>query len=146
MAFQHGDRDQIRQRPDPRRVVAAGRDHGQEHEQDALRERDDTLRTLHWRPLAALAHTFSRWHDVRSDTGMEAPSFEELLERHGNPPPPVQQVVSIGAAVPLPAPAGLLDEVLLRRYTGRNYDTSASAAASSCVVARSGTSVLSSGW
>lgn len=103
---------------------------GQQQEQataqDALRERDDTLRTLHWRPLAALAHTFSRWHDVRSDTGMEAPSFEELLERHGNPPPPVQQVASIGAAVPLPAPAGFLDEVLLRRYTGRNYDTSAS--------------------
>jgi len=38
----------------------------------------------------------------------------------------VQQVASIGAAVPLPAPAGMLDEVLLRRYTGRNYDTSAS--------------------
>lgn len=92
----------------------------------ALRARDDTLRTLHWRPLAALAHTFSRWHDVRSDTGMEAPSFDELLERHGNPPPPVQQVASIGAAVALPAPTGFLDEVLLRRYTGRNYDTSAS--------------------
>ena len=93
----------------------------------ALRERDDTLRAHHWRPLAALAHTYSRWRDVRSDTGAEAPSFEELLERHGTPPPPVQQVAGIGAAVALPpARSGFLDEALLRRYTGRNYDTAAS--------------------
>ena len=93
----------------------------------ALRARDDTLRAHHWRPLAALAHTYSRWRNVRSDTGAEAPSFEELLERHGTPPPPVQQVIGIGAAVALPpARSGLLDETLLRRYTGRNYDTTAS--------------------
>jgi putative peptide maturation dehydrogenase len=93
----------------------------------ALRERDETLRAQHWRPLAALAHTYSRWRDVRSDTGAEAPSFEELLERHGKPPAPVQQVTAIGAAVALPAArSGFLDEALLRRYTGRNYDTAAS--------------------
>jgi putative peptide maturation dehydrogenase len=93
----------------------------------ALRERDEILRAHHWRPLAALAHTYSRWRDVRSDTGAEAPSFEELLERHGTPPPPVQQVTGIGAAVALPpARSGFLDEALLRRYTGRNYDTEAS--------------------
>lgn len=92
----------------------------------AMRERDDTLRAQHWRPLAALAHTFSRWHDVRGDTGMEAPSFEELLERHGNPPPPVQQVAGTGPAVRLPpAAGGVLDQALLGRYTGRNYDTEA---------------------
>lgn len=95
----------------------------------ALRERDDTLRSQHWRPLAALAHTYSRWHDVNSETGMEAPSFDELLERHGSPPPAVQQVTGMGAAVTLPAaPAGPLDEALLQRYTGRNYDTEASIA------------------
>ncbi|KQQ31116.1 hypothetical protein ASF61_17115 [Duganella sp. Leaf126] len=94
---------------------------------DILRARDETLRAQHWRPLAALAHTFSRWRDVRSDTGMEAPSFDELLARHGNPPPPVQQVTGSAPAVPLPAAEpGVLDAVLLRRYTGRNYDTGAS--------------------
>lgn len=93
----------------------------------ALRERDETLRSQHWRGLSALTHTYSRWRDVRTETGMEAPSFDELLERHGNPPPPVQQVTGNGPAIALPpADGGLLDETLLRRYTGRNYDTSAS--------------------
>ncbi|MET0266878.1 MAG: putative peptide maturation dehydrogenase [Duganella sp.] len=93
----------------------------------ALSERDETLRNQHWRGLSALAHTYSRWRDVRTETGMEAPSFDELLERHGSPPPPVQQVSGNGPAIALPpAEGGLLDETLLRRYTGRNYDTSAS--------------------
>ncbi|MFA9216128.1 MAG: putative peptide maturation dehydrogenase [Sphingomonadaceae bacterium] len=93
----------------------------------APRARDDTLRALHWRPLSALAHTFSRWHDVRADTGMSAPTFQQLLDRYGPPPPPTAQPSGCGAALALPAVApGALDGPLLQRYTGRNFDRSAS--------------------
>jgi putative peptide maturation dehydrogenase len=92
----------------------------------ALRQRDETLRAQHWRPLSALAHTFSRWHDVRTETGMEAPSFQSLLDRYGPPPPPAMELGTPGSALKLPAAApGPLDDTLLQRYTGRNYDTAA---------------------
>lgn len=86
------------------------------------RERDETLRATHWRPLSALAHTFGRWRGVTEETGMEAPTFQALLERYGEPPPPTFDLGE-GEAVKLPgAAAGPMDEQLLRRYTGRNYD------------------------
>lgn len=92
----------------------------------AQRERDDTLRATHWRPLSALTHTFGRWRGVTSETGMEAPSFQALLERYGEPPPPTFELGE-GAAIALPDPApGRMDEQLLQRYTGRNYDPQAS--------------------
>ncbi len=94
-----------------------------------LRARDDTLRALHWRPLSALAHTFSRWHKVGADTGMSAPSFQQLLEQYGPPPAPTAQHTGCAAPLALPAPAdGKLDEALLQRYTGRNFDPQASLA------------------
>ncbi|WP_432377402.1 putative peptide maturation dehydrogenase [Duganella sp. P38] len=90
------------------------------------RERDDTLRATHWRPLSALAHTFGRWRGVTEETGMEAPSFQALLDRYGEPPPPTFDLGE-GDAVKLPAAAaGRMDEQLLQRYTGRNFDTQAS--------------------
>ncbi|WP_373991954.1 putative peptide maturation dehydrogenase [Duganella sp. BuS-21] len=92
----------------------------------AQRERDDTLRNTHWRPLSALAHTFGRWRGVTGETGMEAPSFQALLERYGEPPPPTLDLAP-EAAVKLPgAASGRLDEQLLQRYTGRNFDLQAS--------------------
>jgi putative peptide maturation dehydrogenase len=92
----------------------------------AARERDDTLRATHWRPLSALTHTFGRWRGVTTETGMEAPSFEALLERYGEPPPPTLELDD-SDAVKLPDPAaGRLDEQLLQRYTGRNFDLQAS--------------------
>jgi putative peptide maturation dehydrogenase len=92
----------------------------------ASRARDDTLRGAHWRPVSALAHTFSRWRDVRSETGMEAPSFQELLDTYGEPPPNTLELGIEGGAVKLPGVAsGILDETLFKRYTGRNYDTEA---------------------
>ncbi|GJI90770.1 putative peptide maturation dehydrogenase [Duganella hordei] len=100
---------------------------GDAPEHVALRERDETLRAQHWRPLAALAHTFSRWHDVRTETGMEAPTFQQLLERYGTPPGPTMDAGSADGAVRLPLPAsGILDETMMKRYTGRNFDTGAS--------------------
>ncbi|MYM34562.1 putative peptide maturation dehydrogenase [Duganella sp. FT50W] len=88
----------------------------------AQRERDETLRAAHWRPLSALAHTFGRWRGVTEETGMEAPTFQALLERYGEPPPPTFDLGE-GEAVKLPgATGGPMDAQLLRRYTGRNYD------------------------
>lgn len=90
------------------------------------RERDDTLRATHWRPLSALTHTYGRWRGVTSETGMEAPSFQALLERYGEPPPPTFDLGE-GPAVKLPVAAGgRMDEQLLQRYTGRNFDVQAS--------------------
>jgi putative peptide maturation dehydrogenase len=92
----------------------------------AQRARDDTLRDTHWRPLSALAHTFGRWRGVVEETGMEAPSFQALLDRFGEPPPPTLDIHP-EQAIALPAPAsGRMDEQLLQRYTGRNYDLHAS--------------------
>ncbi len=89
-------------------------------------ERDETLRSQHWRPLSALAHMFSRWGDMRVDTGMQFPSFEELVESHGLPPGPCIERGPQDQALRLPLPrSSALDDVLLRRYTGRNYDRNA---------------------
>jgi putative peptide maturation dehydrogenase len=93
-----------------------------------FRERDDTLRAQHWRPLSAVAHMFSRWRGMHSESGMQFPTFDELLEVYGQPPEPAPAITRAGqgAAIALPAPpADALDEVLLRRYTGRNFDTTA---------------------
>lgn len=93
-----------------------------------FRERDDALRAQHWRPLSAVAHMFSRWRGMHSESGMQFPTFDELLEVYGQPPEPAPAITRAGqgAAFALPAPpADALDDVLLRRYTGRNFDTTA---------------------
>lgn len=91
-----------------------------------FRERDEMLRSQHWRPLSALAHVFSRWGDMRVDTGIQFPSFEELVESHGTPPAPCIERSPQDQALRLPPPpASAIDETLLRRYTGRNYDRAA---------------------
>jgi putative peptide maturation dehydrogenase len=91
-----------------------------------MRERDETLRSQHWRPLSALAHAFGRWNDVRVDTGMQVPSFQDLVAKYGPPPEPSIHRCATGEAVKLPAPpAGALDDTLFRRYTGRNFDQQA---------------------
>ena len=90
--------------------------------------RDDALRAMHWRALDAVAHRFSRWHDVNT---VEAQQFfaEEtelsFLERLGPCPPPVLEHGPASAQVPLRRPpATPLDDICARRVTCRNYDTS----------------------
>jgi putative peptide maturation dehydrogenase len=92
----------------------------------ALRERDEVLRSQHWRPLSAAAHMFSRWGDMRVDKGMQFPSFEELVASYGSPPAPTieRRGDSHAIALPPPAQAGL-DDTLFKRYTGRNFDPAA---------------------
>lgn len=92
----------------------------------ALRERDEVLRSQHWRPLSAALHMFSRWSDMRIDRGMQFPSFEELVDQYGTPPGPVINRRSDGKSIALPLPErARLDDTLFQRYTGRNFDHSA---------------------
>src|SRR5471030_415104 len=99
---------------------------GDAPEYAAQRERDETLRSQHWRPMSALAHTYGRWNDVRIDTGAQFPSFQELLSNYGVPPAPLVDLGAVEAEIKLPAPAGgALDDTLLQRYTGRNFDRQA---------------------
>lgn len=92
----------------------------------ALRERDEVLRSQHWRPLSATVHMFSRWADMRVDKGMQFPSFEELVENYGSPPGPVINRRADGQAIALPPPErSCLDDTLFERYTGRNFDQTA---------------------
>jgi putative peptide maturation dehydrogenase len=92
----------------------------------AMRERDDALRAAHWRPLSAVAHAFSRWHDIKGENGKRFPSFDSLVSSFGPPPPATIECAPDQACIDLPAPlAGPLDEPLLGRYTGRNYDPQA---------------------
>ncbi len=93
---------------------------------EAARARDEALRAAHWRPLSALAHTFGRWRGVNSENGMEAPSFEALLEQFGEPPPPTLDLPAQGACKLPVAAEGALDQALFARYTGRNFDLQAS--------------------
>lgn len=89
----------------------------------APRERDETLRGQHWRPLSAAIHMFSRWADMRVDKGMQFPTFEALVAQYGTPPAPTVDRRSDGQSVALPPPpAAPLDDTLYRRYTGRNFD------------------------
>ncbi|NHZ81327.1 putative peptide maturation dehydrogenase [Massilia sp. CCM 8695] len=90
------------------------------------RERDALLRAQHWRPLSAAAHMFSRWDGMEVDKGMHFPSFEELVQAYGTPPPPALGRGDPAQAIKLPPPlGGALDAQLLQRYTGRNYDPAA---------------------
>ncbi|MES2347931.1 MAG: putative peptide maturation dehydrogenase [Pseudomonadota bacterium] len=92
----------------------------------AFRERDETLRSQHWRPLSAAAHMFSRWGDMRVDKGMQFPSFEELVVSYGTPPGPAIERCADGQAIMLPPPErARLDDTLFQRYTGRNFDGAA---------------------
>lgn len=111
-------------------VIARLLDHGllvsDSPEGAVLRERDEVLRSQHWRPLSAAAHMFSRWGDMRVDKGMQFPSFEELVESYGTPPGPVIERGAGGDALLLPPPEGAgLDGTLFKRYTGRNFDPAA---------------------
>lgn len=90
------------------------------------RERDDTLRAQHWRPLSAVAHIYSRWRGMQSESGMQFPTFDDLVKEYGQPPSPAVERGGASDAIALPAPpVDALDDVLLRRYTGRNFDTTA---------------------
>jgi putative peptide maturation dehydrogenase len=101
-------------------VVASGKRHA------AHRERDEAVRRVHWHPLAATAHAFSRWRDADAvqamqDTGTETAG--ELREVLGPPPPEAADRSAGAARLPLTRSDGNdFDGLLARRATCRNFD------------------------
>jgi putative peptide maturation dehydrogenase len=101
-------------------VVGAGKRHA------APRERDETLRGVHWHPLAATLHAFTRWQDADAvqatkNTGTETAG--ELREVLGAPPVEALDCGDSGQRITLPrAPRTDFDQLLARRATCRNFD------------------------
>ncbi|MES2902404.1 MAG: putative peptide maturation dehydrogenase [Pseudomonadota bacterium] len=123
------ERSQCEQRFGPElveRLLELGLLIGTESAYSAMRERDDALRAAYWRPLSAVAHAFSRWHDIKGENGKRFPTFDSLVASFGPPPPATIECAPEHACVDLPAPLdGPLDATLLGRYTGRNFDAQA---------------------
>jgi putative peptide maturation dehydrogenase len=108
------------------RLLAQGLLVSDDEADSAHRGRDDTLRSQHWRPVSALAHAFSRWEGVTVGSGDNVPSFQDLVDQNGAPPAPTIERCAPELAIKLPAPdGGSLDELMFRRYTGRNFDVQA---------------------
>ncbi len=99
---------------------------GDHAEHAALRSRDEGLRALHWRPLAAVGHSFSRWSGVGRDEDVGRTRNRPLLElvaEYGAPPPHQRERGAPEARLRLPAPQrSAIDDVLDRRVTCRNFD------------------------
>jgi putative peptide maturation dehydrogenase len=92
-----------------------------------MRARDDLLRGVHWKPLSAVAHAFSRWHEAGVDEDVRITrhrTLTELIAESGPPPPHVTSRVEPAERQPLPAPRRtFVDDILARRATCRNFDT-----------------------
>ena len=101
-------------------VIGAGKRHA------TLRERDETLRGVHWHPLAATVHAFTRWHDADAvqamqDTGTETAG--ELRQVLGAPPAEALDRGDSEQRIALPRTARTdFDHLLARRATCRNFD------------------------
>lgn len=101
-------------------VIGAGKHHA------ALRERDESLRGVHWHPLAATLHAFTRWHDADAvqamqDTGTETAG--ELRQVLGAPPVEALDRGDSEQRIALPRTARTdFDHLLARRATCRNFD------------------------
>jgi len=45
-----------------------------------MRERDETVRGVHWKPLSAVAHAFSRWHEAGVDEDVRITRHRTLTD------------------------------------------------------------------
>jgi putative peptide maturation dehydrogenase len=97
-------------------------------EHTTMREREQSFRDGHWHPQAAVMHAFGRWHGVTSGEQVRnvgIVSFSDLVHELGDPPPHFHPRAISGQRLPLTPPeATSLDDLLKRRTTCRNYDTS----------------------
>jgi len=109
------------------RLLAKGLFVGDGEADAAMRERDDTVRSVHWKPLSAVAHAFSRWHEAGVDEDVRITrhrTLTELIAESGPPPPHVTSRAAPEQRQPLPVPRSTaIDEILARRATCRNFDT-----------------------
>jgi putative peptide maturation dehydrogenase len=101
-------------------VVGTGKRHA------VHRECDEALRGVHWHPLAATLHAFTRWQEADAvqamqDTGTETAG--ELRQVLGAPPVEAMEHGDEGQRIPLPRTARTdFDHLLARRATCRNFD------------------------
>ena len=101
-------------------LVGTGKRHA------AHRERDARLRDVHWHPLTATVHAFTRWDhadavQAMADTGTETAG--ELRQVLGPPPTEAMDCRSDAPRIPLPrTPRNDFDHLLARRATCRNFD------------------------
>ncbi len=101
-------------------IVGTGKRHA------AHRERDARLRDVHWHPLTATVHAFTRWDhadavQAMADTGTETAG--ELRQVLGPPPIEALDCKPDAARIPLPRTARTdFDHLLARRATCRNFD------------------------
>jgi putative peptide maturation dehydrogenase len=90
------------------------------------RHRDEALRGTHWHPLTATMHAFTRWRDVDTvknmvDSGtLTATGLREVL---GAPPPETIRHTQADPIVLPRAPRNEFDDLLARRTTCRNWDS-----------------------
>ena len=88
--------------------------------------RDEALRAVHWHPLAATLHAFTRWQDVDTVQNMRDSGTETgvgLREKLGPPPVEAASRLPISRRLPLPrSPPTDFDRLMARRATCRNFD------------------------
>ncbi|MBL8297481.1 MAG: putative peptide maturation dehydrogenase [Rhodanobacteraceae bacterium] len=93
----------------------------------ADRARDDRVREANWHTLSAVQHYFGCWDGVRSGDETRRAGYvtlQDLIAKLGEPPPPAQEHSSAAARLPLPPPqTSDFDDLLRRRATCRNFDT-----------------------
>lgn len=101
-------------------LVGTGKRHA------AHRERDESLRDVHWHPLTATVHAFTRWDhadavQAMADTGTETAG--ELRQVLGPPPIEALDCNTDDTRILLPrTPRNDFDHLLARRATCRNFD------------------------
>jgi len=109
-----------------RRLLKAGLAIGSTRAHAAHRNRDERLRGVHWHPLAAALHAFTRWSDADAVKNMQDSHTEtasDMREVLGAPPPEAAATGDVGARIPLARiPGNDFDALLARRATCRNFD------------------------
>ncbi len=92
----------------------------------AVREREEALREVHWHPLAATLHAFTRWQDADAVQTMEdtgTATAQGLREVLGAPPPETIERDDGAGVLRLPrSQPDDFDALLGRRATCRNFD------------------------
>ncbi|MFC5570951.1 putative peptide maturation dehydrogenase [Lysobacter yangpyeongensis] len=90
------------------------------------RERDEALRSVHWHPLAATLHAFTRWSGVDGvQNGKDSGTETAVQMRAVLGAPPVEAARRTDASSQLKLPriaATAFDDLLARRVTCRNFD------------------------
>ena len=111
------------------RLVEMGLLIGDHDEHRELRRRDQLIRDTGWWAPAAVAHSFGRWRDVdvaADEIRDGRRTLESLIEENGIPPPASIELRDRATWQTLPSPTKTpLDDLLVRRATCRNFDSSA---------------------